>query len=151
LPIYASSGTGALFIGGEGQFEWKFLNNFTFESSASYTKGNFKDTGKPLPQIPPFKGIVEISFSNDILSFGINGEWALSQNRVDEFEEPTSGYFVLNSYAQYSISQSELIHTFSFSFDKMLNKEYRNHLSRVKSILPEAGRNVRLTYKLYFH
>jgi len=151
LPIYASSGTGALFIGGEGQFEWEFMNNFTFESSASYTKGNFKDSGKPLPQIPPFKGIVEISFSNDILSFGIIGEWALSQNRVDEFEESTNGYFILNSFAQYSISQSELIHTFSFSFDNILNKEYRNHLSLVKSILPEAGRNVRLTYKLYFH
>ena len=74
-----------------------------------------------------------------------------TQKRVDEFEEPTDGYFVLNGFGQYAISQSELIHTFSISLDNILNTEYRNHLSRVKSILPEAGRNFRLTYKLYFH
>ena len=67
------------------------------------------------------------------------------------FEEPTDGYFVLNSFAQYSISHSELIHSFSLSLDNMLNQIYRNHLSRVKSILPEAGHNLRFTYKLFFH
>lgn len=151
LPIYASSGTKALFYGSEGQVEWKFTNNFALETSISFTNGSFTETGKPLPQIPPLKGIVGINYSNDIFSFGINAEWAAAQNRVDEFEEPTRGYFVLNSFMQYSFSQINLLHTFSISFDNMLNAVYRNHLSRVKSILPEAGRNLRLTYKLYFY
>ena len=151
LPIYASTGEAALFYGAEVQFEWEFKKNISFNTSASYTHGSFKQTGNPLPQIPPFKGIIGLSYNNNILSYGINGEWAAAQTRVDEFEEPTDGYFILNSFIQYSISHSELIHTFSLSFDNMLNQVYRNHLSRVKSILPEAGHNLRLTYKLFFH
>ncbi len=151
LPIYASTGEAVLFYGAEVQFEWEFLRNISFNTSASYTHGSFKNNGNPLPQIPPLKGIVELSYNNNVLSFGINGEWAAKQDRVDMFEEPTDGYFVLNSFAQYSISHSELIHSFSLSLDNMLNQIYRNHLSRVKSILPEAGRNLRFTYKLYFH
>lgn len=151
LMTYKATGEAALFYGAEVQFEWKFIDNISFETSASYTNGSFKDNGNPLPQIPPLKGIVGINYSDNTLSFGINGEWAASQNRVDEFEDPTDGYFVLNAFVQYAISHSELVHTFSISLDNILNTEYRNHLSRVKSILPEAGRNFRLTYKLYFH
>jgi len=151
LPIYATKGEGALFYGAEVQLKWEFIKNISFNTSASYTHGIFKENGNPLPQIPPFKGIIEFSYNNNILGFGIKGEWAAAQNRVDEFEEPTDGYFVLNSFIQYSISHSELLHTFSLSFDNMFNQVYRNHLSRVKSILPEAGHNLRFTYKLYYH
>jgi len=34
--------------------------------------------------------------------------------------------------------------------DNMTNSAYRDHLSRVKSIMPEPGRNVRLLYRAYF-
>ena len=151
LMTYKATGAAVLFYGAEFQFKWEFVNNISLETSASYTNGSFKDNGNPLPQIPPLKGIVGLDYSNNIFSFGINGEWAASQNRVDEFEEPTNGYFVLNAFTQYAISNSDLVHTISLSLDNILNTEYRNHLSRVKSILPEAGRNFRLTYKLYFH
>lgn len=151
LMTYKAIGEAALFYGAEVQLEWEFIGNITFETSASYTNGSFKENGNPLPQIPPLKGIIGINYSDNILAFGLNGEWAASQNRVDEFEEPTDGYFVLNAFGQYAISNSKIIHTFSLSMDNILNTKYINHLSRVKSILPEAGRNFRLTYKLYFH
>jgi iron complex outermembrane receptor protein len=151
LMTYKATGADALFYGSEIQVEWEFINNLIFKTSASYTNGTLRDSGNPLPQIPPLKGIVGIDFSDDIFTIGVNGEWAATQNRVDEFEEPTNGYFVLNAFSQYAISHSDLIHTVSLSMDNILNSEYRNHLSRVKSILPEAGRNFRLTYKLYFH
>lgn len=151
LPIYATTGESVLFYGAEFQIEWEFLKNISLNTSASYTNGSFKEDGSPLPQIPPLKGILGLGYNNDILAFGINTEWAAAQERIDEFEEPTDGYVVVNSFAQYSISHSELVHTFSLSFENMFNVIYRNHLSRVKSILPEAGRNFRFTYKLYFH
>ena len=84
------------------------------------------------------------------LSFEMNSEFAAKQNQVDEFEEPTAGYVIFNSALQYSFNTDNLIHNFSLNLDNILNKEYRNHLSRVKSILPEAGRNLRLTYKMFF-
>ncbi|HET56599.1 MAG TPA: TonB-dependent receptor, partial [Ignavibacteria bacterium] len=151
LPIYQTEGVGALFYGIEGQIQWEFMNNFRIGFTLSHTKGNFKNSDQPLPQIPPLKGNFEFIYFSDHLTIGINSEVAAAQNRVDEFEETTAGYGVLNSFVQYSISNENLLHLFSLSVDNIFNKEYRNHLSRVKSILPEAGRNFRLTYKLYFH
>jgi iron complex outermembrane receptor protein len=104
-----------------------------------------------LPQIPPLKGNVGVSYTTDTWAFGVNGELAAKQNNVDEFEEPTAGYAVFNSFFQYTLNNGKLLHNFTLSVDNIFDKEYRNHLSRVKSILPEAGRNFRLTYKLYFH
>jgi len=151
LPIYQTEGVGALFYGIEGQIQWEFLNNFRIGFTLSHTKGKLKNSDQPLPQIPPLKGNFEFIYFSDHLTIGINSEVAAAQNRVDEFEETTAGYGVLNSFVQYSISNENLLHLFSLSIDNIFNKEYRNHLSRVKSILPEAGRNFRLTYKLYFH
>jgi len=120
-------------------------------ASASYTIGKFKEDGKNLPQIPPLKGFVGFQYTRDNFIFSLNTEMAAAQKNVDQFEEPTAGYIILNSSAQYSINSRLAVHNFTFNIDNLLNKEYRNHLSRVKSVLPEAGRNFRLTYKLYFH
>ena len=85
-----------------------------------------------------------------IFIFTLGAEIVNKQSRVDEFEEPTAGYAVFNVNAQYSFITKELIHNLSLSVDNIFNKEYRNHLSRVKSVMPEAGRNLRLNYKLFF-
>ena len=151
LPIYQTEGIAALFYGAEGQIIWEFLNSFRIGLTLSYTRGKFKKTGGSLPQIPPLKTNIELSYFSDDYSIGINSEIANEQNKVDEFEEPTAGYAVFNSFMQYSFSNDDLIHSISLSVDNIFDKEYRNHLSRVKSILPEGGRNFRLTYKLYFH
>ena len=127
-----------------------FCECFEFSNTISFTKGEFKDGGN-LPQIPPIKGLTEIKYRSDNLNFGISGDWALKQDKLDEFEEPTNGYFVVNIFAQYSLIYTKTTSNFSLNIDNIFNTEYRNHLSRVKSILPEAGRNFRLSYKLYFH
>lgn len=151
LPIYQTEGVAALFYGAEGEVSYRLWNKLKIGVTLSYTRGKFKRTDKSLPQIPPLKGNVEVSYTTDTWAFGVNGELAAKQNNVDEFEEPTAGYAVINSFFQYSFNAGKLLHNFTLSVDNIFDKEYRNHLSRVKSILPEAGRNFRLTYKLYFH
>jgi iron complex outermembrane receptor protein len=150
LPIYKTVGLGALLYGFESRIDWGFCECFEFSNTISFTKGEFKDGGN-LPQIPPIKGLTEIKYRSDNLNFGISGDWALKQDKLDEFEEPTNGYFVVNIFAQYSLIYTKTTSNFSLNIDNIFNTEYRNHLSRVKSILPEAGRNFRLSYKLYFH
>ncbi|MBZ0179804.1 MAG: TonB-dependent receptor [Melioribacteraceae bacterium] len=151
LPVYQTSGIGARFYGTDGRIEWKISQVYSLTLSASYTIGKFKEVGNNLPQIPPLKGFAGIQYTRDNFIFSINTEMAAAQNNVDQFEEPTVGYIILNASAQYSINTRLAVHNFTFNIDNLLNKEYRNHLSRVKSVLPEAGRNFRLTYKLYFH
>lgn len=150
LPEYQTYGVEALFFGGEIDIEWKINREWTFHTSASYTQGSFKPSSNPLPWIPPLKGEIGLGYKQSSLSLNLNTEWAASQNRVDEFEEPTNGYAILNASALYSFTMGRQVHHLSLSVDNLFNTEYRNHLSRVKSIMPEAGRNLRLTYKLYY-
>jgi iron complex outermembrane receptor protein len=149
LPIYATSGVGAVFYGAEAQFDWDFFKNFSFSTTASYTHGDFKENNEPLPQIPPLKSFIEINYTTESILFGVSSEIAAAQNRVDDFEESTPGYIIYNAYLQYVFFTGNFIHNVSLNFDNILNEEYYNHLSRIKSILPEAGRNLRLSYKVY--
>jgi len=150
LPIYKTEGVGALLYGIENRVEWDFYNKFQFSNTVSLTRGEFKKGGN-LPQIPPIKGLAEIKYRSEILNFGIAAEWASKQDKIDEFELPTNGYIVFNLFLQYSLVSKHVTSNFNFGIYNLLNREYRNHLSRVKIILPEAGTNFRLSYKMYFH
>lgn len=148
LPIYATTGVGAEFYGIENQIDWKISELFTLNNSFSYTRGIFK-AGGSLPQIPPLKGLLELIFNLENMTIGLGTEWAAEQDKLDQFEEPTAGYIIFNNYYQYLLQTGQAVHTISLSIDNILNKEYRNHLSRIKSILPEAGINFRLSYRLF--
>jgi iron complex outermembrane receptor protein len=148
LPIYQTSGVGALLYGIDGEMDWKIYDKISMGTSLSYTHGSIKETSSPLPQIPPLKGLIEIKYSSENLIFGFNSELAAKQNRVDEFEEPTDGYVIFNSFIQFTFSWGHSISNLSLNLENIFNTEYRNHLSRIKSIMPEAGRNVRLILKL---
>jgi iron complex outermembrane receptor protein len=42
------------------------------------------------------------------------------------------------------------LHTVALTAENVTDTEYRMHLSRVKSIMPEPGRNVKVLYRVYF-
>jgi iron complex outermembrane receptor protein len=148
LPIYKTYGIEAVLYGFDGSLNWNFYDNLFLSHSISFTKGIFREDSKPLPQIPPLKGITGIQYKAEDLSVGLNCEWALRQNDVDIFEQPTSGYIIFNSFAQYLFYINDLVNSISLGIDNIFNRSYRNHLSRIKSVLPEAGFNIRLVYKL---
>lgn len=148
LPIYKTDGVAAVLYGLDGSINWNFYDRLILTHSTSYTKGIFRENSKPLPQIPPLKGITGIQYRVEEISFGFNCEWALRQNDVDLFEQPTSGYLVFNAFAQYLFYIDNSVNSISLGIDNIFNRSYRNHLSRIKSVLPEAGFNIRLIYKL---
>jgi len=148
LPIYATKGVKASQFGFDGSFEWKLTESITLSNSFSYVNGFFRETKKPLPQIPPLKGEIGLRYFHNGLSIGAFIEWANAQNRVDIFEERTVGYSIVNLFTQYIFETGGFINNVGIMIENLFNKEYRNHLSRVKSILPEAGINIRIIYKL---
>jgi len=150
LPVYASSGVRATMSGAGAELSVRLAGAFSAHTSIAYTHGQNLTDNLPLPQIAPLKRILGIEYSNNAFAAGITAVLAAKQNRVDRFEQPTAGYAVFNASGQYAFVGAALVHNLALSLDNMLNTEYRNHLSRVKSILPEAGRSARLSYKLYF-
>ena len=50
----------------------------------------------------------------------------------------------------YWVQAGRLLHTFSARVDNVTNELYRNHLSLVKDIVPEMGRNARVVWSVKF-
>jgi len=160
LFIYQFTGTKAVLSGIEFSSQFKLSNNWALSTSASYTHGkrklfeneqtNASEEWKPLPIIPPFKGNVELSYTYDKLKVGTETKIAAAQKRTGEFETSTDSYTVFNLFSQYRFEKWDLLHTVSLNANNILNTTYRNHLSRIKEIYPEPGRNISLLYRMYF-
>ncbi|MBD3299606.1 MAG: TonB-dependent receptor [candidate division Zixibacteria bacterium] len=150
LPVYAADGVPALLYGVEGDVQYKLGAGLSVGGALNYTRGKRRDGGGSLPQIPPLTSRVSLAFEHRALLLKTEAEIAAAQRDLARFEEPTDGYATLNLEAQYQIASRHFLHSFSMHLDNLFDETYRNHLSRVKSVMPEAGRNFRLAYKLAF-
>ena len=55
---------------------------------------------------------------------------------------------VVNLMASYAIATQHVAHLFGVNFFNAGDRLYRNHLSFIKSVAPEIGRGVRISYTL---
>lgn len=150
LPVYTSQGVDAVIKGIEVQSEFTPVKGTTLSAKIGITEGNFDAEGS-MPQIPPAKLYFELQqqiWKGATIDLG--WELAAPQDKVDKFETATAGYGLLNFGFRQSFAIGQFTGLFSAGVDNILNIEYRNHLSRVKSVMPEAGRNLRTTLKIYF-
>ena len=91
-----------------------------------------------------------LEYRHPWLTLGITGEHARRQGRVDTFEAPTNGYSIFGCYAQKDLVSGHFRHSLAVSLDNAADTEYRNHLSRVRSVMPETGRSVKLNYRIHY-
>ncbi len=75
---------------------------------------------------------------------------AARQDRVSAVEEPTAGYTRLKLFASYSFPSGGATSTITGRLDNATNELYRNHLSLIKHLVPEMGRNFKLLYSVKF-
>lgn len=162
LNNYQFVGTEATLYGFELSAEVQVFEHLVADGSVSYTlaertvskdeqatTGYNRDT-RPLPQIPPLKSTISLKYTKDGFEAGSRLRLADKQDRTGEFETPTEGYNLVDLFAQYRLNAGNLLHTFSLNVNNLLNEEYRDHLSRIKDLRPEPGRNFSLLYRLYF-
>lgn len=142
----------ALFYGFESALEIGFGRFFSIGGNATYTIGNRRDAGttEPLPLIPPFKGLAFAQFRSNKWMLRGQMRFAAEQARPAEFESSTSAYQVFDINAMYLFNSTGMLHSLTLSARNILDARYRNHLSVIKDIFPEPGRNVSLLYRLYF-
>ena len=116
----------------------------------SYVKADLVNKGTPVPRIPPLNGRAGLRFESGSLSIEGAVRFASDQDRLGEFETPTAGYAVFEFSTQYYFAFMDLLHTLTFAVENTSNTIYRQHLNRVKDIMPEPGRNIKLLYRIYF-
>ena len=150
LPTFQTTGAAARLYGAEFSGLIRLNRRFTLSGQSSYVHGTLVDTGEPLPWMPPLSWKASLEYRLKSMELGISTRGAISQDRLGAFEEHTDGYEVVDVHLQYFFPTGRFFHTINFAVQNLTNAEFRDHLSRVKSIMPEPGINVKLLYKAYF-
>ena len=151
LFLYRTVGERVDMRGAEVALDWDLWRSLKTTITASQVRGVLSDRDdEPLPRLPPLQGRFSLTGGRESLSGTVGLRLAAAQDRPGEFEEPTDGYAVLDLSGQYLANWGGRLHAFSATLENATNAVYRRHLNRVKEILPEPGRNLRVLHKLYF-
>ncbi len=150
LPVYQFQGNDAVFSGFEAGLDVDVGSGFALEAVVSSVQGTLKDSDQPLPLVPPLRGHTALKYERPLWFMRGEAEMAARQDRIGEFETPTDGYTVLSLSTGARITLGGRLNVLTVSLNNVTDTEYRNHLSRVKAIMPEAGRGLTATYRVVF-
>ena len=150
LWIYQYIGQDVVMNGAEIRIDGEVLPDFHLQLNMSYVNGTIEANGKPLERIPPLNGKIVFSYAPSPFHFHITSRFSGSQTRIGEFEEPTDSYLVHDVGAYLNMSWWQLENMLVFEIENLFDTAYREHLSLIKAVMPEPGRNMKLLYKLNF-
>ena len=123
---------------------------FGAEVGADYVRGELRASNQPLPRIPPFRLRAGLNYQRNAFQAGGEVVAVSRQKRVFGAETSTAGYGNLRLFAAYSFGTATVVNTVTARLDNATNELYRNHLSLVKDVVPEMGRNFKLLYSVRF-
>ncbi len=166
-PRFQFTNEDAVFTGAEADLELSITETLVLETTASYVRAKFTSDRAPIPiitstdttfvpasqnapLIPPLNGNVGLRYERPKFFTGAGVKWAAAQNRLGDFETRTDGYAVGNLSAGVRLPQGDRFHTITLSVDNLFDTEYRDHLSRIKEIMPQPGRNIGIMYRVTF-
>ena len=147
LPIYQVRGDEALLYGASASVETVAERGIHATASASYVRGIYrngndsKNKWSDMPQIPPFKFHGELAYLWKHVRTGAHTDIVLAQHKVDKYEERTPGYITFGASLEFRWELELAHYSLIFRADNLLDADIRNHLSRLKSVMPEKGRN----------
>ena len=150
LWIYQYSGQDAILDGAEFSVDVEIVPRFQAQVRTSYVRGTLADSESPLERIPPLNGKVALRYVTQPLKVHITARFSDDQHRLGDFEDATDGYIVYDAGIQLAFPIWQLQHQMVVTIENIFDTEYRQHLSRIKSVMPEPGRNVKLLYRLNF-
>ena len=150
LPIVEYVGADSVLQGIESHADLQVTPRVAIELGADFVRGTLKATGDHLPRIPPFRFRGGLRYQRNAFQAGGEVVVAATQDRVFGVETPTDGYTLLRAFASYSFQAGEAVNTITARLDNATNELYRNHLSLIKELVPEMGRNFKLLYNVKF-
>jgi len=103
---------------------------------------------------------VEARYEGGTFFGSIGASWAAAQRRIpgpipvgDTMELPqlpTGGHLLMNLGVGVRLQAGNRTHTIILEGANLANREWRDHLSRIKDIAPQPGMNVQFTYRVHF-
>lgn len=150
FPVYQAAGDDAVLTGAEGRIQWEVRPRFVVDANASYVRGSRDPEETPLPAIPPLHGSVGARYDAQRYFLSLGWDAAAAQDRVGEFERRTDGYSLWRAGAGLRWSAFGDLHTLTLQVANLADEVWRDHLSRIKEVAPQPGRNIELLYRVSF-
>jgi iron complex outermembrane receptor protein len=150
FPIVENVGADSVLQGIESHADVGITPNLFVEVGVDYVRGSLSDSGEALPRMPPLRGQFGVRFQRNAFQAGGSLVAAADQTRLSVGETPTEGYQLFRVFAAYSIQAGRLVHTITGRLDNVGDELYRNHLSLIKDLAPEMGRDFKLLYTVGF-
>ena len=151
MPVYNYTQSNAVLFGGEIFYNKKTpIDWLSHKTSLAMIRGE-KDESEVLPFIPPFtvKHSFDLNFGKN--SFEINGLLKGKKGNIAQFETETDSYFVMNLAGSHKVQLSDNEIDISWSINNLLDKEYFDHMSRLKRLgIHEMGRNISIGINYIF-
>ena len=148
LWIYQYRGQDAILDGAELSVDAEIVPRLHAQVRMSHVRGTLATNELPVERIPPLNGKVALRYVTQPLNLHVTARFSDSQHRLGEFEEPTDAYIAYDVGCQYLFSIWGLQHQAVFAIENILDTEYRQHLSRIKAVMPEPGRNLKFLYRI---
>jgi iron complex outermembrane receptor protein len=172
-PKFQFTGRDALLTGAEGSLEAHLTPTLVAEGTVSYVRGTFIGAVDPLPPdsahgiytsrpgsrylplMPPLNGHLALRYETAHAAGtnwfgGVSVRAGARQEKLGDFETPSAGYGLLDLEGGTRLLLGGRFHTVTLRVENALDQAWRNHLSRTKEVMPEAGRNVSLLYRVSF-
>ena len=143
--MYDTQGVEALIMGYEFNLNYT-QHHFSIDYDFSYVRGENLSFEEPLSYMNPAKHVLNIGYNQNLMNYKLRLSKIHSQNRLGEFETSTPSAFLMD----FIISFQNKRQAFTLQFNNILDQTHYNHLSKIKFIAPEPGRNLVISYKLLF-
>ena len=126
-----------LFISRETSFEW-----LSYKTSLAFINGE-KSNREFLPLIPPMTLKHSFSFDFNNNSFQISALAKGKKQNLGQFETETNSYLIMDISGSHDINFLDNSIGLSWSVNNLFDREYYDHLSRLKNLeIYEMGRNI---------
>ncbi|MBR9990706.1 MAG: TonB-dependent receptor [Gemmatimonadetes bacterium] len=151
FPVYQAEQSDVVLRGVDGRLQWEVVRSWVIDGSLSYVRGvraDDTDGDVALPAMPPLHGALNVRRDGARVFAGLGVEGAAAQDRVAEFERPTAAYALVNATAGLRWTGFGRLNTLTLQIDNVLDTTWRDHLSRIRQVAPQPGRNIQLLYRL---
>lgn len=142
----------ARMYGVEGQVEAEIARRVVAGVMGDFTRATLKEGGN-LPYIPAGRVGASLRYETGRLSFGSDVRRVFGQNKVsgDALDVATNAFTLVNLSASWIFSgKSSTVNSLTVRTDNVLDEQYRDATSRIKSFAFNPGRNFSVVYKILF-
>lgn len=163
FPVFEARGVDALFQGVDGRVQWEFVPSLVVDGTVGWVQAHRTVDDDPLPAIPPVQAAVQLRWERPRFFAEAGVESHGRQDRVPapipdpgapgEFlllERPTAGSTFFSAGVGTTWRSMGGDHSVVLQVRNLGDEVRRDHLSRVKDVAPEPGRNVQLMYRVRF-